>query len=43
MVEHARPMTHMLRAPQRAARARRMAATRTPSGPASLPETLNRV
>lgn len=31
-------MTHMLRASRRAARARRMTATRTPSGPASLSE-----
>jgi hypothetical protein len=36
-------MTHMLRASRRDARARRMAATRTPSGQASLSETLNRV
>jgi hypothetical protein len=43
MAEHARPLTHMLRASRRAARARRMTATRTPSGPASLSETLNRV
>jgi hypothetical protein len=43
MAEHARPMTHMLRASLRAARARRMTAARTPSGPASQSETLNRV
>jgi hypothetical protein len=43
MAEHARPMMHVLRASQRAAPARRMTATRTPSVPASLPETLNRV
>jgi hypothetical protein len=43
MAEHARPMTRMLRASRRAARAQRMTATRTPSGPASLSETLNHV
>ena len=40
MAEHARPMTHMLRASRRAARARRMTATRARSGPALLSETL---
>ena len=43
MAAHARPMTHMLRASERAARAPRMTATRTPFEPASLSEMLNRV